>query len=110
MSDGRENSLDSSPAQNDQEKLKSDKNISPSKMTTEKEITPEASSTHSKSTNLSTNKAPDDHEWIQGIPLFMVLAGVTLVVFLMLLDVAILSTVGIQFGWEGTGLTGAGCS
>ncbi|PLB54151.1 MFS general substrate transporter [Aspergillus steynii IBT 23096] len=59
--------------------------------TAEKE-TPEAGSTHSKSTDSSTKNASDDHEWIQGIPLFMVLAGVTLVVFLMLLDVAILST------------------
>ncbi|KAI9034972.1 MDR family MFS transporter [Aspergillus affinis] len=59
-----------------------------------KQVTPEAGSTHSKSTeDSSAAKNPaDEHEWIQGIPLFMVLAGVTLVVFLMLLDVAILST------------------
>ncbi|KAH8432704.1 uncharacterized protein LDX57_010331 [Aspergillus melleus] len=61
-----------------------------------KESTPDAGSTHSKSSGASstTKNSADEHEWIQGIPLFMVLAGVTLVVFLMLLDVAILSTVG----------------
>lgn len=33
--------------------------------------------------------------WVQGLPLVMVTMGITLVVFLMLLDTAILATVGI---------------
>ncbi|KAK1143590.1 hypothetical protein N8T08_006200 [Aspergillus melleus] len=59
-----------------------------------KESTPDAGSTHSKLSGASSaaKNSADEHEWIQGIPLFMVLGGVTLVVFLMLLDVAILST------------------
>jgi hypothetical protein len=36
-------------------------------------------------------------KWVQGLPLVMVTAGITLVVFLMLLDTAILATVGVTF-------------
>ncbi|THC94946.1 hypothetical protein EYZ11_005585 [Aspergillus tanneri] len=50
-----------------------------------------SNSTNSKSIDSSKNAA-DEHEWIEGIPLLMVLVAVTLVVFLMLLDMAILST------------------
>ncbi len=35
----------------------------------------------------------DDHEYITGIKLFLVMAGVTLVCFLMLLDTSIITTV-----------------
>jgi hypothetical protein len=36
-----------------------------------------------------------EQNWVQGLPLVMVTMGITLVVFLMLLDTAILATVGI---------------
>lgn len=44
------------------------------------------------------NAIPNDggehpDKWIKGIPLFMVTSGITLVIFLMLLDMSILSTV-----------------
>jgi hypothetical protein len=37
--------------------------------------------------------AEDDHEYIQGIKLFLVITGVTLACFLMLLDASIITTV-----------------
>lgn len=68
-------------------------------------MTPELSDTKQEPDNLSgdtahnlTNPisiAGEEHQdkWIKGIPLLMVTSGITLVIFLMLLDMSILSTV-----------------
>lgn len=40
-----------------------------------------------------TKTSPSGEEWISGIPLLMVVAGVTLIVFLTMLDVSIVATV-----------------
>lgn len=39
---------------------------------------------------------PEDHQYLSGMRLFMVLAGLTLAVFLMLLDASIVATVGLE--------------
>jgi hypothetical protein len=46
-----------------------------------------------KSAEVAESNNPAPEEWISGIPLFMVISGVTLVVFLMLLDTSIVATV-----------------
>lgn len=42
---------------------------------------------------LKPDEKPDEPKWLTGLPLLMVMTAVTLVVFLMLLDVSIVSTV-----------------
>ncbi|KAL4808102.1 major facilitator superfamily domain-containing protein [Aspergillus unguis] len=69
----------------------------------------------------SPEKSPEaPEEWISGVPLFMVIAGITLVIFLMLLDVSIVSTavpkITNQFhsledvAWYGSAYTLASCA
>ncbi|PYH88185.1 hypothetical protein BO71DRAFT_404072 [Aspergillus ellipticus CBS 707.79] len=75
--------------------------------------------------SLDNDKAPEvappnEPEWLKGIPLMMVITGVTLVVFLMLLDVSIVSTaiphITTEFhslddvGWYGSAYTIASAS
>lgn len=54
------------------------------------EPTPWVRDLHSESSNESDEYEP---EWVEGGELIMVIAGITLVVFLMLLDMSIVSTV-----------------
>ncbi|KAL5344110.1 major facilitator superfamily domain-containing protein [Aspergillus crustosus] len=68
----------------------------------------------------SGDNSPIDGEWISGFPLFMVISGVTLVVFLMLLDTSIIATavpkITNQFhslddvAWYGSAYTLASCA
>ncbi|KAL4798396.1 major facilitator superfamily domain-containing protein [Aspergillus venezuelensis] len=71
----------------------------------------------------STPVEPNDaagEEWISGVPLFMVVAGITLVIFLMLLDTSIIATaipkITDQFhsledvAWYGSAYTLASCA
>ncbi|PWY83324.1 MFS general substrate transporter [Aspergillus heteromorphus CBS 117.55] len=57
-------------------------------------LTPDDTSTQDGPLSVPATAKPEDHEheWLTGIPLAMVVTGITLVVFLMLLDVSIVST------------------
>ncbi|KAL4914509.1 major facilitator superfamily domain-containing protein [Aspergillus aurantiobrunneus] len=68
----------------------------------------------------SVTEPPAPDQWISGVPLFMVVTGITLVVFLMLLDMSIVSTaipkITDQFhslgdvAWYGSAYTLASCA
>ncbi|KAL4865430.1 hypothetical protein BDV12DRAFT_200170 [Aspergillus spectabilis] len=68
----------------------------------------------------TTEASPTEGDWITGFPLFIVLTGITLVVFLMLLDVSIVATavprITNQFhsltdvAWYGSAYTLASCA
>ncbi|KAL2817541.1 major facilitator superfamily domain-containing protein [Aspergillus granulosus] len=73
-----------------------------------------------KPTEADTNVTPGAEEWIDGVPLFMVISGVTLVVFLMLLDTSIVATAVPKItnhfhslqdvAWYGSAYTLASCA
>jgi hypothetical protein len=49
---------------------------------------------NAENSNQSDNQSDEyEPEWVEGITLVMVISGITLVVFLMLLDMSIVSTV-----------------
>jgi hypothetical protein len=62
-----------------------------------------------KSAEVAVSDNPAPEEWISGIPLFMVISGVTLVVFLMLLDTSIVATVRLPAGFYTPRLIIPGC-
>ncbi|KAL2851333.1 major facilitator superfamily domain-containing protein [Aspergillus pseudodeflectus] len=74
----------------------------------------------SKSAEVAESDTPAPEEWISGIPLFMVVSGVTLVVFLMLLDTSIVATAVPKItnhfhslqdvAWYGSAYTLASCA
>ncbi|CEL09673.1 hypothetical protein ASPCAL12806 [Aspergillus calidoustus] len=74
----------------------------------------------SKSAEVAESDNPAPEEWISGIPLFMVVSGVTLVVFLMLLDTSIVATAVPKItnhfhslqdvAWYGSAYTLASCA
>ncbi|KAL3486545.1 major facilitator superfamily domain-containing protein [Aspergillus germanicus] len=73
-----------------------------------------------KSAEVAESDNPAPEEWISGIPLFMVISGVTLVVFLMLLDTSIVATAVPKItnhfhslqdvAWYGSAYTLASCA
>ncbi|KAL4880586.1 major facilitator superfamily domain-containing protein [Aspergillus karnatakaensis] len=78
------------------------------------------STTDSPTSALGEGTSPTGEEWLSGIPLFLVISGVTLVVFLMLLDTSIIATavprITNQFhsledvAWYGSAYTLACCA
>lgn len=62
------------------------------------DLTPWDHDPNAENSNQSGNQSDEyEPEWVEGITLVMVISGITLVVFLMLLDMSIVSTVWPQF-------------